>query len=298
MREPDAPAAGSLWNPYVASARRSLILCGAGAIIGILLAGFGLFTARGTRTSQVPPDDAALVNNVPILMVDFIDQLRTLHNVALSQATATEKRQTLDAMLREELYVQRGVEIGLPTDDIDVRAALVAATEGQIAADAMTALPSEQALRSWFDTNRDRYASPGFMELQEFVLSPAQSASAELVIASLRAGETPAALRLHSSGRVDDGQEFYFAAEEHLGHQLFEMARQLRNGEISSAVTQSDGIHILIMKHNQLPIPTDFNDARAQVLSDYLSNEVAKLQTKNELFLRKRADIKIAPGLR
>jgi hypothetical protein len=297
MKDPDAPAAGDLWNPYVASARRSLVLCGAGAIIGILVAGFGLFTARGTRTSQVPPEDAALVNNVPILMVDFIDQLRTVHNVTLSQATATEKRQTLDAMLREELYVQRGVEIGLPTDDVDVRAALVAATEGQIAADAMTALPSEQALRSWFDIHRDRYASPGFMELQEFVLSSAQSASAEQILASLRAGETPEALHLRSSGRVDDGQEFYFAAEEHLGHQLFETARHLRDGEMSSAVTQSDGSHILIMKHNKQPTPTDFSDARAQVLSDYLSNDVAQLQTRNELFLRKRADIKIAPGL-
>jgi hypothetical protein len=66
---------------------------------------------------------------------------------------------------------------------------------------------------------------------------------------------------------------------------------------MSSAVTQPDGIHILVMKHNKQPTPTEFSDARAQVLSDYLSHDVAQLQTKNELFLGKRADIKIAPGL-
>jgi hypothetical protein len=296
-KDDEVPLSGhGIWNPHRASRRRSLILCGTGAVLGLLIAGFGLFTARGTRTAHVPPEDAALVNNVPILMADLVDQLRTL-NVSLSQASQQQKKNVLDAMIREELYVQRGVEIGLPTDDIDVRSALVAATEGQVAADAMTELPATQRLRAWYDNHRDRYASQGFMELHEFIIPLAQAPRANEVVAALRRGATPASLDLKSSGRVDDGREFYFAANDHLGDQLFAIARSLHDGDVSAPVVQQDGAHILVMKANQTPIPTNYEDARAQVLSDYLSDQVAQLQARNERFLRKRADIKIAPGL-
>ena len=46
------------------SARRSLMLCAAGAVLGLVIAGFGLFTAHGTRTAGVPAEDVALVNGV------------------------------------------------------------------------------------------------------------------------------------------------------------------------------------------------------------------------------------------
>jgi hypothetical protein len=279
------------------STRRSLILCGSGAVLGLLIAGFGLFTAHGTRTSHVPPEDAALVNDVPILMVDLVDQLRTVDHVSLNEATRVQKASVLNAMIREELYVQRGVEIGLPTDDIDVRTALVGATEGQVAADALTSVPSEAQLLAWFESHRAKYASQGFMELEEFVLSASQAPQAQAIAAALRQGATPASLDLKSSGRVDDGEEFYFAAEDHLGTQLFQVARGLHDGEMSAPVPQEDGLHILIMKHNQRPVATGYQQVRPQVLSDYVSDKVARLQTANERFLRKRADIKVAPGL-
>ncbi len=35
--------------------RRSFVLMGAGALAGLLMAGYSLFTARGTSTLVVPP---------------------------------------------------------------------------------------------------------------------------------------------------------------------------------------------------------------------------------------------------
>jgi len=293
-----SPGGGrDIWDPKAVSSRRSLTLCGAAALLGLLIAGFGLFTARGTRTAQIPPEDAALVNGVPILMVDLIDQLRTLNNVTLSHATVPQKEAALNAMIRDELYVQRGVEIGLPADDVDVRAALVAAAEGQVASDALTAVPPDTELRAWYDNHRERFATQGFMELQEFVLSPTQAPGANDIVASLKRGTSPASVGLKSSGRVDDGQEFYFAAEDHLGARLFNLARGMHDAEVSPPIVQPDGVHILVMKHNQAPIPTNYEQARPQVLNDYISDRVARLQTANERFLRKRADVKVAPSL-
>ena len=47
---------------------------GIGTIIGLGIAGYGLFTAKGTVTRVVPPENVALVNQRPILRTDFIAQ--------------------------------------------------------------------------------------------------------------------------------------------------------------------------------------------------------------------------------
>lgn len=286
------------WRPDQTSTRRSLLLCGAGAVIGLAIAGFGLFTAQGTRTSAVPPEDAAVVNNVPILMADLVGQLRALYDVSLAQATPEQKSKVLGDMIREELYVQRGVELGLPGDDTDVRQALVAGAEAAVSQDAMTARPSDDELRAWYDAHKETYAGEGQMTVQEFVLPGADASGAEEAVVALRNGAPPASLGLKPSGRVADGAEFYFAARLHLGDALFAMARTMRDGSVSEPVAQPDGAHVLVMKRNLQPRPVQYEDAQARVLRDFLADKVARLQVSNEHFLRTRADIKIAPELR
>ena len=115
--------------------RRSLIFLAIGAAAGLLIAGFGLFTAEGTSTRRVPAEDIALVNRRPLLMVDFIAQLMDGEGVTLAQSTKEQRDKVLNAMIREELLVQHGLELDFPSVDTDVRTALVAAVEQQVMAD-------------------------------------------------------------------------------------------------------------------------------------------------------------------
>ena len=117
------------WRPDVHNERRSLTLCAVAAVLGLAIAGVGLFNARGTRIAGVPPEDAAVVNRSPILLSDYVAQLQALYNVSPSQATPAQKRATLNSMIREELYVQRGIELGLQNDFMEVRNSLVSAVE-------------------------------------------------------------------------------------------------------------------------------------------------------------------------
>lgn len=295
------PATGGrsdFWRPDQASTRRSLLLCGAGAVIGLAIAGFGLFTAEGTRTLAVPPEDAATVNNVPILMADLVGQLRALYDVSLAEATPEQRRKVLGDMIREELYVQRGVELGLPGDDTDVRQALVAGAEAAVSQDALTARPSDEELRAWYGARKEAYAGEGQMAVQEFVLPGADADGAAKAVAALRGGATPASLGFRSSGRVGDGSEFYFAARLHLGDALFATARTLRDGDVSEPAVQPDGAHVLVMGRNQPPRPVPYEDAQDRVLRDFLADKVTRLQVSNGRFLQTRADIKVAPELR
>src|SRR5277367_141435 len=145
-------------DPTQVDVRRSMVMMACGAIGGLALAGYALFTARGTSTLHVPAEDVALVNQQPISRIDFLLQLQALYSVDLQHATQQQRQKVLDDMIREELFVQRGKELDLAASDPEVRAALVNAVELEIAAEAITSQPSEAKLNSYFDAHREKYA--------------------------------------------------------------------------------------------------------------------------------------------
>ncbi len=274
---------------------------GGGALLGLLMAGYSLFTARGTSTLVVPPEDVALVNQQPISRSDYLQQLQTLYGVDLSHATSEQRRKVLEDMIREELFVQRGKELDLASTDPDVRAAMVNAVELEIAADAITSQPGEAQLRAYYALHRTRYASEGLMTVRDFTFPRGETAAAAAVAEALESNApTPALLsRWHASdsGKVAD-DEFYFAVKIHLGETLFEAARQLTDGAVSGPIAQQDAIHVLYMIKNTAPVPFDFAAARDQVLTDYRNDAVGRLRTGDEAFLRKRANVLIADDVR
>jgi parvulin-like peptidyl-prolyl isomerase len=296
MTDPLDKSPHNRWRFDQPSERRSLILCAIGAVAGLAVAGAGLFTAQGTRIAGVPPEDVAIVNQVPILMSDFVSQLSAVDGVSLAKARPEQKRKILDQMVREELFVQRGIELGLQNDVIEVRTALVGAVEEQQAVDASATQPTEDVLRAFYNGRVANYANEGRMTLTDFIAP--NSAQATAAVAALRAGQADAAAMhgLKSSGKVDDGEEFYFAARIHLGPKLYDIARALKDREISDPVAQSDGVHVLVMLHNVPPEPQSFETVRDRVLADFRNDKIARMQAGADLFLRKRADVQIAKG--
>jgi PPIC-type PPIASE domain/SurA N-terminal domain len=283
------------------SSRRSFVLMGCGALIGLSAAGYSLFTARGTSTLMVPAEDVALVNQQPISRSDYLLQLQTLYGVDLQHATAAQRRKVLDDMIREELFVQRGKELDVASTDPEVRAAMVNAVELEIAADAITSQPSEAQLRAYFAAHHSRYASEGIMNLRDYVFPSGEPSMAAAAAETLKTTPpTPALLaRWHASdsGKVSD-EEFYFAAKIHLGERLFEAARDLPDGRPSVPIAGADAIHVLYMFKNTRPVPFDFAAARDQVLTDYRNDAIGHLRSGDEAFLRKRANILIADDVR
>ncbi|GAC1329727.1 MAG: hypothetical protein NVSMB15_02520 [Steroidobacteraceae bacterium] len=282
--------------------RRPFVLMAAGALLGLLMAGYALFTARGTVTWVVPPEDVALVNQQPISRTDYLLQLQTLYGVDPAHATVEQRRKVLDDMIREELFVQRGKELDVASTDPDVRAAMVNAVEMEIAADAITLQPSEAQLRDYYASHRERYASEGTMLLRDYVFGPNDAqAAAEAAAGMIESGALTPPLqkrwRASESAQVSR-EEFYFAARIHLGDSLFEAARHLPDGGVSAPLAEADGIHVLYMLKNKLPEPFDFNAARDQVLTDYRNDAIGHLRRGDEVFLRKRANVEIAQDVR
>ena len=292
---------GAWRDPAQVSSRRSFVLMTTGALIGLGLAGYALFTARGASTLWVPAEDVALVNQQPISRADFLMLLQTLYGVDLSHATREQRQKVLNDMIREELFVQRGKELDLASSDPEVRSALVNAVELEISENAITAQPSEAALREFFARHQERYFSEGTMTVQDWVVPAGESPDIAARLETLKSTVPPqdalARFHAHDSGRTK-GDEFYFAAKLHLGDQLFAIARELPDGAVSSPIALSDGLHVLYMVKNKRPAPFDFAKARPQVLNDYRNQAMEQLKAGDESFLRKRANVRIADDLR
>ncbi len=280
------------------SPRRSLVLMAVGALIGLGVAGYALFTAKGTSTLVVPPEDVALVNQQPISRGDFLIQLQTLFSVDLAHSTAAEREKVLNDMIREELFVQRAKELDVAGIDPDVRAAMVNAVEQEIAADAITTQPSDDKLRAFYQANAAHYASEGTITVRDLVFPADKAVEAAR---ALKSGAAPNAVLTrfggHDSGRTKD-EEFYFAAKIHLGAHDFAIARALPDGGVSAPLPQPDGVHLLSVTKNKQPVPMTFAEARQRVLTDYRDDAIQRLRVGDEAFFRKRANILIARDLK
>jgi len=97
---------------------------------------------------------------------------------------------------------------------------------------------------------------------------------------------------LKDTGKVN-GEEFYFAAQIHLGDALFRVARSLATGQVSDPVFTPDGVHILVLVGNRPPVPESYETARENVASDYKRDLAARLQADEERYLRTKAQILI-----
>ena len=302
----DVPSsAGGFWDFKHVNPLRSMICFGLGAAIGLGIAGFGLFTAKGTVTHVVPPENVALVNQRPILRTDFIAQTETELGKPFEEATLAERLKVLDEMLREELFVQRGLELDFPGTDPDTRAALVAAVEQQVVADVTTHQPADAELQKYFEENRANYATEGTMALHNLVLpkaaagGPDAMATAQKAADALRA-HTPLAEVVKTFGLQEvvaehaSDEQFYFAQRIHLGDALYERALALGDGEVSEPVAAADGVHIVQMVKNTKPLPLTFDRVRSQVLNDYVMAEKKRLEDADLQYLRDKADILIA----
>ncbi len=295
----DAPSVHVGWRDSAqVSLKRSVTVFAVGAVVGLIMAGFALFTAKGTSTLVVPAEDVAMVNQQPVSRSDYYLQLKAEYNTDFDHATPAQRKKVLDEMIRDELFVQRGKELDVASVDPDVRTAMINAVEQGIAADVIASQPSDDKLTAYFKAHQDKYSSEGSMTVRDLVFPPANAAAAAKV---LQAGGKPDAVATQfggkDSGRVD-GDEFYFAAKIHLGDPMFAAAKALAVGKASMPMPSTDGTHILYMIGNRPPVPKSFEEARASVLNDYEKEAIARLQNGDQNFFRKRANVLIAEDMR
>ncbi len=292
---------------------RAMVLYALGALVGLGIAGYGLFTAQGTTTRGVPPEDVAQVNQRPVLRSDFLTQLESETGVNFEQATRTEQLRVLADMVDEELLVQRGLELDFAETDQDTRNALVAIVKQQMIADVTTSAATEQQLRDWYDSHRANYSTEGTITACDLLLrapkeaagaagavgaAPAAAAlaTAHAAAAALRAGQPLAAVLarngMENANKCEDN--FWFAAKIHLGDVLFAQVEGLTAGEVTAPVALRDGVHVVLVQKNAPPVPMTFEVAHDRIEGDYKADREARITAATMRFLHQRSRIVVA----
>jgi hypothetical protein len=291
--------------------QRTLLLPVFAIVLGLLVAGLGLFRPAPRQLLVVPAGYVALVNQKGILFSDFITQTQVESSKPFSESTPTERSRVLREMIDEELLVQRAVVLDLPETTNEVRSSMVSAVNAQVAAPVLAYVPTDAELRAFYDRSRQSYTTPGSMTVHDLVLhvggyqnadqSPTQAqADAAEAVYQLRAGASLDHVMEHfglaDSGRMDNNDQPDFAVKLHLGDKLYQVASMLRDGEISDPVLEADGVHILVMVHHDFPKVAEFNAVRDRVYLDLRSAETSRATQENLNLLRGQAQILLAPG--
>jgi len=291
---------------------RTLTLPAVGATLGLIAAGVGLFKLAPAPVVTVPAGYAALVNQRPILMYDFMMQMETEMGVPFDKATPEQKRQILREMIDEELLVQRSLALDMPELSEEARSALVDSVNTQVGAPILAREPSDEDLRTFYRAHVSDFAADGLMQLHDIVLhvggfenvhqSVGQAeADAEEAVYQLRSGAALDYVMQHfgfvDSGRMNNEEQLDFAAELHLGGDLFKAAAALGDGQISEPVVQPDGVHVLVMEHRRPPRYAEFEAVRNRVYEAYRKEQMNGVRQENLKFLRGNARILLAPGL-
>ena len=102
------------------NARRALVLLAIGAVVGIGIAGYGLFTAKGTASHSLPPEDVVLFagppaehstslrNVLPGMVKSVSPSGRLLHVVVAAESTE------IAALVTRAAAEELGIEVGGP----------------------------------------------------------------------------------------------------------------------------------------------------------------------------------------
>lgn len=300
-----------VFGPLLSRPQRTRVLPVLAIGVGVVLALVGLFRAAPMPLTAVPPGYVALVNQKGILMNDFIAQTQLETSRSFAEATPAERQRVLHEMIDEEVLVQRGLVLDIPETTNEVRGSIVSAVNAQVAAPVLATVPDDGELRAFYDKNRQSYTVAGSMQVRDLVLhvggyqnadqtSTQAQADATEAVYQLRAGNSADYVMAHfgfvNSGRMDGTEQPDFAVKLHLGDKLYQVATQLREGEISDPVLDADGMHILVMVRHDFPKVADFSVVRDRVYLDWRTAQTKRATQDNVHLLRSQAQILIAPG--
>jgi hypothetical protein len=290
---------------------RATLLPGLAALAGVVIAGGALLRAPPATVTVVPPGYVALVNQKGILQSDFITQTATETAKEFEQTSPAERHTVLREMIDEELLVQRGLALDLPETTTEVRETMATAVTRQAAEPQLAQPLTDAELRAYYQQHRGDYETDGSMTLRDLVLhfggyqnidqsaAQAETDAAEAVY-RLRSGDSPDYIIEHfgfvDSGRVYDGEQLEFAAKLRLGPKLYPVARMMTDGQISDAIPDTDGIHVLVMQRRLAPHPVGFDAARDRVYTALRAAQAKLSSQQNLQLLRRDAQILLAPG--
>jgi parvulin-like peptidyl-prolyl isomerase len=260
------------------SERRAIALLAFGAVAGIVAAAIGLL-AQTRDADAVPEGAVAAVNGTAVRRADYERAIEALASDRRGGLDDADRRHVLDRLVDEELLVQRALELGLARSDRRVRGDLVAAVIESVTADAGQREADDAELRAFFDANRDYFARPGRLHVEQVFVRSNGDADADSLA---RARDAAARLRngaLVAAVQQDAGDAPVAALpnaplpatklREYLGPAAAQAVAALAPGDVAEPVRGAGGYQVLRLVAREPNRAPELAEVEAEVRAEW-----------------------------
>ncbi len=233
-----------------ARARWLLLL---GALAGLGMAAASLLGSGGS--GRLPDGAVARVNETLIRTEEYERLLAALESDRRTPLGDEDRARVLDRLIEEELLVQHALALGLARSDRRVRADLVSAVLGSLAAATDGYEPDEDEIQAFYAENRDFFAGPGRLWVRQVFVAVDGAGEEAAAARAARASE-----RLRAGEPIDRVREELGSPEvaplpdtplppaklrEYLGPTALLAALDLAPGQTSDPIRSAQGYHVL-----------------------------------------------------
>jgi len=276
VREGERETAGSKW-----------LL--AGALAGLVAAGFGMLRQDESRTAL--PDSAVAQVNGQAISRDTFE--RMLARVAGAEVDGADASMLLDRMVDDELLVQRALELGMAQSDAEVRNAIINSLIASITAEADAASPTDEELARYLAEHPERFSFVESVSVAAWQ-SDDESVAQSFVTALRESGAPVPEEGIEALRDLPGGLMRIEILRDYLGPAIAAAAADMPAG--SSAVFARRGRWLVVqVQDKQSGVLTDLESIRSRVLQDYRRNLAGEALEDYLAELRQRADIVTAP---
>ena len=288
------------------SERRPIALLTAGALLGLAVAAAGLL-AQTRVASEVPDGAVASVNGTAVRRADYERAVEALATDSRNAIDDADKRHVLDRLVDEELLVQHALELGLARQDRRVRGDLVTAVIESVTADAGQREPDAEELRAFFDANRDYFARPGRLHVEQVFVRSNDDADASAlgrardVATRWRDGASAAELQQTVGdgpvAKLPDAPLPAAKLREYLGPAAVETAAALAPGEVADPVRAAGGYQVLRLVAREPNRVPELAELESEVRAEWRRRAGDEALRAYLDELRRRAAINVAGSL-
>ena len=211
----------------------------------------------------------AWVNQKPITVAQAEIGSIHLFGQSYSDMSDRERNSLVQVLIDEELLIQRGELLKIPSRDIGVRKSLVSASIRDIIGEFEEIPVSEETLRDFFHEHSSIFETPKRIALDVIVLTKEASAqhAQSLIARGLGLSEVAETLRLDFV--IPQDLQTVPIIHRQLGAKIASTAVKLQEGEISPPVRGSEGIYYMQITAFEDTILPSFDDVRQSVKQEY-----------------------------
>jgi len=259
--------------------------------IGTLL--FGLYA------STVDPPEVADNDRVIRISRGTVNWLGTSwKNKHNRGATAQELKGLTDNYLRETIYYREALAMGLDADDTIIRRRLTQKLEFLTQDIAQLAVASEEELKAYMGTKRDRYETPAKVTVTHVYFSPDKrkgtaADDARAALAKLGGAGADGASELGDRFMLQHYYPERTASElsREFGHAFGDAVIELKPGSWQGPVESGYGSHLVYVHSRTDASMPDWDDVRKRVKEDWLAAKREEIGDRYYANLRERYEV-------